>query len=1163
MNFSWLAFRDHWLLRPDSIVGDVRKTELDTYMIDLNQNAKKTTINIAKALVVIIDEILTNATDRQEYGLKSIHISFDIEYGDIMVRDDGGGFEVAKYKDTDKWIPTIALTEEKSGTNFDDDKQRQGAGRNGYGAKATNVFSKKMTLETLDPERHLLFQQSWVDNMSTGTEPKIKKCAKKIGYTEIRFLPDYERFGMSISDKKDMEVVKNLLYSRAFDIIATIGSKISVYFNDSKLPTTNFQDYAKMFSENSWALDNVTEQQWSMRVAVTFASHDDEKNAGIHAMVNCLRCPRGTHIEWIYRNLKNAINSFYVKTKKIEKLTITDVKSIFFIILVLEMPNPSYASATKEELTSTSKEYGIEWKPSNSFMKNLDKNGLRILMEEKIRQKELGALKSLGSLKNVKSKGKMIMSEKYDPATGRGKDPKTLILTEGDSAKVLAVAGLSVVGRERYGIFPLRGKLLNPHGKSTKQISENVEIKTIIQILGLRPGNTTQTVSDLNYQKILLFTDSDCDGAHICSLVINMIHYLFPHILRDCPTFLQRFATPIIKVWNSQGVEKSFFSLAEKNAWQNSLDNKKYEWKERYYKGLGTSTTREAKLYFHKLNDHIIDLQYEGEETDNILNIMFAKSESDKRKEFLEMNYDPKASVDYSKSVISVTNYILQELLHFSWDDNVRSIPHIVDGLKPSERKILYTCLVKNITYDVKVSELSGIASAFSQYHHGEVSLQNTIVGMAQNHIGSNNINLLVPQGQHGSRLNKSTEHASPRYLLTRLSFITRKIFHEDDMPILTHAVEDGKETEPVFFVPVIPMLLVNGACGIGTGWSTSIPGHNPFEIIELLKNYINHQDIICEDSSKTLIPWVEGFTGSIERIGTKYVAYGKWEVDIDKSTIHITELPPGTWTDPYISKLQDLAKGSNPLICEIMNKSTESFVDITILCNSELFPEVKDIIKQFYLSSDIPMGNMRAFCSIDENNEKIVPVKFEKVEEIIEKFIPVRLQYYTKRKEYLLKKLSNDALLLKNRVRFIREVIDGTLPIIKMKKTSLIESLQSKNYHNTAYSTNDSNGYDYLLSMHIVSFTKDLVLQLNEKYEKTLFHIEEINNTTEKDFWRKDLIELEDALKKFYDQRVEERQFSLCDENVPVKKFRKRKPKVVQQSCELTNISPKKQKIK
>ena len=285
------------------------------------------------------------------------------------------------------------------------------------------------------------------------------------------------------------------------------------------------------------------------------------------------------------------------------------------------------------------------------------------------------------------------------------------------------------------------------------------------------------------------------------------------------------------------------------------------------------------------------------------------------------------------------------------------------------------------------------------------------------------------------------------------------------------------------------------------------------------------------------LTPWVEGFTGNVDRVGSKYVAYGKWEVDFENATLHITELPPGTWTDPYISKLQDLAKGS--LIREIANNSTESFVDITILCNSEALSEVKNIVKQFFLSSDVHVGNMRAFSPLSKDSpEKVMPIKFEKVEEIIDSFIPVRLEYYTKRKKYLLQKLSEDATLLKNRVRFVREVVDGTLQVVRRTKLSLIESLKLGNYD-----TSDD-GYVYLLTMHIVSFTEDLALELNEKYEKMLRDIDEVQNTTENDFWWKDLAELEEALKEFYYQRNEERHFSLCSP-VAAKKPRKRKKRM------------------
>ncbi len=1170
MNFTWLSFRDHWLLRPDSIIGDPQRITWDTYITKKVENEKnkiikmkitKEEICLAKGLLVIIDEILSNATDRQQHDLRAIRIHFDREYGDITIKDDGGGMEVSKYQDTDKWIPTIAFTEEKSGTNFDDSEKRHGVGRNGYGAKATNVFSKKISLETLDVSNHLLFKQNWVDNLSSGTIPKITKCAKKKGYTEVRFLPDYERFGMSAGNPDDMKVIESMLYSRAWDIVSTTNAKISVYYNDEKLPARNLIDYSKMFSSHeeviSWAMDSSSTAEssevlpsWGMKIAVSLATKGNLDSsgveAGVHALVNSLRCPRGTHIEWMYRTLKNAINSRLL-TQQMEKagaaLTIGDLKSMFFIIFILDIPNPSYTSATKEELRLNSKEFLVEWKPTNSFVKQLEKMGVKSFMEEKVKRKDIGALKSLASQKSSsKSRRRGTLWEKYDPATGKGKSPKILILTEGDSAKTLAVAGISVVGRENYGIFPLRGKLLNPNGKTSKQIADNVEIKTIIQILGLNPGNTNQTTKDLNYQKVLLFSDADVDGAHICALVVNMIHFLFPHILQKNPTFLQRFASPIIKLWDNQGIEKYFFSMAEKNAWLAEQVPSRKIWKERYYKGLGTSTNREAKMYFSRLKDHVIDLEYTGQESDEILKIMFDKNQSDARKSILLNEYDPGSSVDYSQSSISFKKYVLQELLHFSWEDNLRSIPHVVDGMKPSERKILYTCLMKNMTTDVKVSELSGIVSAFSKYHHGEQSLQSTIINMAQNHVGSNNINLIVPQGQHGSRLNKSSEHASPRYLFTRMSSITKKIFHEDDMPLYKYIEEEGKKIEPTFFVPVIPMLLVNGANGIGTGWSTSIPSYNPFDIIKILKEYISSfsASVAAPDLGEdSLIPWVEGFKGRIERIANKFVAYGIWETTDSTSTIQITELPPGTWTHPYITKIQALASSSGkgpPLVCDIINNSSENHVDIEIICNSEPLAQVKDFPKQFHLVSDIQIGNMHALTSREEKDERLIPKKYEDPIEIIEKFIPVRLDFYRKRKENIIQNLSNESIILKNRVRFVQEVIGGIIPVIKMTKIFLIQLLEEKKYD----FENDS--FNYLLNMHIVSFTEDLAHQLEQKYVLILEQIEKIRTKPEKEFWFEDLVNLEIALKEFYAEREEDRDYVV--ENQEPKNTKKRPTK-------------------
>merc|ERR1719453_892185 len=158
----------------------------------------------------------------------------------------------------------------------------------------------------------------------------------------------------------------------------------------------------------------------------------------------------------------------------------------------------------------------------------------------------------------------------------------------------------------------------------------------------------------------------------------------------------------------------------------------------------------------------------------------------------------------------------------------MRSIPCVVDGLKPTQRKVVHCCFRRNLKSDVKVAQLTGYISEHAAYHHGEVSLQGTIIGMAQKFVGSNNVNLLVPSGQFGTRLMGGKDHASSRYIYTRLAPWTRTFFHPDDDQILSYKVEEGQSIEPKHYVPVLPLVLLNGVEGIGTGWSTSVPNYNP-----------------------------------------------------------------------------------------------------------------------------------------------------------------------------------------------------------------------------------------------------------------------------------------------------------------------------------------------
>lgn len=232
--------------------------------------------------------------------------------------------------------------------------------------------------------------------------------------------------------------------------------------------------------------------------------------------------------------------------------------------------------------------------------------------------------KKCSAVKHNRIKGIPKLDDAND-AGGRNSTECTLILTEGDSAKTLAVSGLGVVGRDKYGVFPLRGKILNVREASHKQIMENAEINNIIKIVGLQYKKNYEdedSLKTLRYGKIMIMTDQDQDGSHIKGLLINFIHHNWPSLLRH--RFLEEFITPIVKVSKNKQ-EMAFYSLPEFEEWKSSTPNHK-KWKVKYYKGLGTSTSKEAKEYFADMKRHRIQFKYSGPEDDAAISLAFSKS---------------------------------------------------------------------------------------------------------------------------------------------------------------------------------------------------------------------------------------------------------------------------------------------------------------------------------------------------------------------------------------------------------------------------------------------------------------------------------------------------------------------------------------------------------
>merc|ERR1719394_1003048 len=553
-------------------------------------------------------------------------------------------------------------------------------------------------------------------------------------------------------------------------------------------------------------------------------------------------------------------------------------------------------------MTLVAKEFGSKCTLSDKFQGQITKSGIveSVLLWSKF--KADAALKNKQSGKKTnKLRGIPKLEDANEAGTKNGLGC-TLILTEGDSAKTLAVAGLGVVGRDYYGVYPLKGKLLNVREASQKQIMENKEITDLVKIIGLsykKKYMSTEDVSSLRYGKVMIMTDQDQDGSHIKGFVINFIHHNWPSLLKL--PFLEEFITPIVKVTKGNN-SISFYSLPEFQEWKEATDNW-HTWKIKYYKGLGTSTSKEAKEYFSDMVRHKIKFKYDGTGDDDSILLAFSKKAVDQRKEWLtnwmeegkrrkELGLAEVYLYEKDTRAVNYQDFVNKELVLFSNMDNERSIPCLVDGLKPGQRKVLFTCMKRRLDKkEIKVAQLAGSVAEVSAYHHGEASLMGTIINLAQNFVGSNNINVLQPISQFGTRLSGGKDSASPRYIFTKLSPLIRNIFNENDDNILDYLLDDNQKIEPEWYMPILPMVLVNGAEGIGTGWSTKVPNYNPRELVKNIKKMLNGED--C----KPMKPWFKNYRGTIEPLDhQRYVVNGEI-ASLSDTKMEITELPIRTWT--------------------------------------------------------------------------------------------------------------------------------------------------------------------------------------------------------------------------------------------------------------------------
>ena len=998
--------------------------------------------------------------------------------------NDGEGIDIEMHPEHKIYVPELIFGNLLTSANYEK-KNKTTGGKNGYGAKLTNIFSKEFIIETVDSSRKRHYRQVFTNNMLSKEKPKITNKYIKKPFTKISYRTDLEQFSM----KEISEDVYALLQKRVFDMAACTDKTVNVYFNDNKLEFKDFEKYLNSYIGPKSETKRVYEQfndRWEIAVCLS----PDDKFEHVSFVNGICTYKGGEHIDYIAKTVSTKLSK-YVEKKNIKKkisLKPSILKDNMFIFARTIIEDPSFDSQTKENMTTPPNKFGSKFTIDDKFLEKLSKTGV---VEKAIAFSEY---KDSTNLKKISdgAKTKNVRIPKLDDANWAGTNKSgqcTLILTEGDSAKAFAISGLGIIGRDKYGVFPLKGKLLNVRDASPKQVSANDELNNINKILGLKHGKVYESLTELRYGSIMILTDADLDGSHIKGLLINMFHNFWPSLLKH-EGFLKSMITPIIKAQHKKTV-KEFYTMIEYDDWKNKDDRSK--WSIKYYKGLGTSTSKEAKDYFKKLDDSEVNYVWDDDnEVNSNVELAFSKNNADLRKKWLE-SYDKNEILDYTDKNISIGDLINKDLKHFSKYDCERSVPSIVDGLKPGQRKVIYAVIKRNLQKSIKVAQLSAYVSEKTNYHHGEESLNLTIINLAANYVGSNNINLLVPEGQFGTRLQGGKDHASPRYIFTKMNQILPYIFNEHDNNILNYLDDDGDPIEPEWFVPCIPMVLVNGVDGIGTGFSSKIPCYNPLDIIKNLRKKMKGEEL------DEMMPWYRGFTGKIEYEddkNEKIISKGMYRT-VKNNSIEIYELPIGKWTDNYKNFLDSLIieKGDknnkSQVLVDYESQYTESTVRFILKFKNT---ELSKMLMGGKFESNMKLIDYKRTSTTNMHlfNKDGQIKKYDSPNKILEEFYDIRREYYEKRKDYLEKKIKRELDIIKSKVRFILGILNDEIILKNKDEEEISEELEKMNFPKFTkgkleYDQNNENSnpsYDYLIGMQIRAMTKKRVEELKQQEE-------------------------------------------------------------------------------
>ena len=1032
-DYQQLSDIEHILKRPDMYIGVTQRSVRSGYCYDLDQKRiVKKDVQQSQGLEQLFKEIIGNAADNvqrsRENGIDPGCIEITLTEQLCTVKNYGMHIPVDVNPQTGKWVPDMIFGHLRTSSNYNDNKVRLYIGKNGIGAKGANAFSKEFLIECSDPERGRFYRQTWYNNMSQKTQPEITAYSGP-GYTKVSYSPDFPRFGVADFDRECLE-----MYA-AHAAALSLTCQVPVYFNGACFQINDLFEYAALFFPvTKKGAIIYKDPNGTYELCLIDTPDEAVCMSFVNGMITELG---GAHVDASYKVVVRSIIDFMGKAVEGVRLTKSDIVNHVSVFISCRIPNPQFTSQVKDCLKKPEPKIELPEK----LLEGIKKWQLLEQLHSDIMRKQLN------KLKKTDGKRGRPKDEDGEPANWAGTNRSmecTLILVEGKSAKSYPLKFISQIpngqGRNVFGIRPLRGKLLNVIKADFLQILKNDEICAIKEQLGLKEEtdySIDANFRQLNYGSLLIMTDADNDGKHILGLILVFFMAKFPSLVAR--GYLKFLRTPFVRI-TVNGQRCMFYSLRSFHRFMSQLPPGTQTGKPEYFKGLGSSADHHIVEDFH--NPRIVSFFMDEKAVERTL-LAFAKEGADQRKQWLE-EWVNRVVIDTEEMPeLPISLFIDHELIDYTIEAIIRSIPEIVDGLKESQRKGLYAALkkLKGKKGKIKVAQIANHAAEITNYKHGEGSLADTMINMTQDFVGSNNLPYFKGEGQFGSRNEGGKDAADPRYPSLDLAWWIDLVFKDDDRKLEKLIVDDDPDNpqECENFFPIMPMQLINGAHGIGMAYSSRIPLHNPLDVAFWYQQRLL-QDLEPQAGHQlpVLRPWYKGFTGQIIITPNGFTTEGIISFRNDQS-IHITELPIGMWTQDYKKQLDRWEEAGT--ISGYDNYCTDKTIHFVI----HRWNDGAASLKKLKLISRQSYRNMTVLYR--KQDRGIQPKIYNDLKELMEDFYKLRLAKYVDRKTALIEEIDRAIHAMNEKARYIHAVaVTKTLEVRNRPRAEIDADMISMN---------------------------------------------------------------------------------------------------------------------